>query len=244
MRLRRLGPDLDVWQVGHELRLGAGIRMPVNATLVRLADGATLLYSPVPIDDAIAAEIEAIGPVGSIVAPSRLHHLWAGDAARRWPAARLHAAPGLRGKRPDLRIDAELGQEGAPPEWGDVLDAVVVAGAPRLSEVVMFHRPSGTLLCADLVFNLTGPASLPTRMLLRLSGTGGGRLAQSRAWRFFARDRAAARALAERILRWPIARIAVAHGEPYDAPDARHALAIAMGRMTRARLALPTTAAA
>jgi len=48
-------------------------------------------------------------------------------------------------------------------------------------------------------------------------------------WRFVTRDRAAARASADRILSWPIDRIAVAHGEPYDAPDAVHALARAMG---------------
>jgi len=151
--------------------------MPVNATIVRLPDGGTLVYSPVPIGDAIAAEIEAIGPVRHLVAPSRLHHRWAGDAARRWPAARLQAAPGLKVKRPDLRIDAELGEQGAPPEWGGVLDAVLVGGAPRFSEVVLFHRASGTLLCADLVFHITRPANLSTRLLLCLGGTGGGRLA-------------------------------------------------------------------
>src|ERR687888_1320962 len=126
MRLRRLGPDL--WQLEHELRLPGGVRMPVNATLIRLPDGGSLLYSPVPIDDAIAAEIEAIGPVRHLVAPSLMHHLWAGDAVRRWPNARLHAAPGLRAKRPDLRIDAELGERGEPPEWGGALDTVRVAG--------------------------------------------------------------------------------------------------------------------
>jgi hypothetical protein len=227
MRLRRLGPDL--WQLEHELRLPGGVRMPVNATLIRLPDGGSLLYSPVPIDDAIAAEIEAIGPVRHLVAPSLMHHLWAGDAVRRWPNARLHAAPGLRAKRPDLRIDAELGERGEPPEWGGALDTVRVAGVDRLSEVVLFHRPSRTLVCADLVFHITRPANLATRMVLAAGGTGGGRLAQSRLWRLFTRDRAAARASTESILGWPIAGIAVTHGEPYDASDAREALARALG---------------
>jgi len=43
--------------------------------------------------------------------------------------------------------------------------------------------------------------------------------------------RAVTRAAAERILQWPIRRIAVGHGEPYDAPDARAQLTLALTRI-------------
>ena len=72
------------------------------------------------------------------------------------------------------------------------------------------------LACADLVFHVTAPANLRTRAVLALMGVGGGRVAQSRVWRFAVRDRAAARASLDKILAWPIARIAPAHGAPAE----------------------------
>jgi hypothetical protein len=233
----------DVWQVGDLLALPGRVRLPVNATIVRLPDGSLVVHSPVAFDDATAAAIDALGPVRHLVAPNRLHHLYVGPALARWPAALLHLAPGLAAKRPDLAAarHVEIGS-GAP--FAGALDAVVVGGAPMMGETVHFHRASGTLLCADLVFRITRPANLPTRALLAIVGAGGGRLAQSRVWRFAARDRGATRAAADQILAWPIERVAVAHGEPYTAPDARAALARALVRMTGARMALPAGAVA
>lgn len=224
-----------LWQVGTLLALPGGVRMPIHATIARLADGGLAVCSPIGFDDATARAIDALGPVRTLVAPGLLHHLFLGDAARRWPAARVWATPGLRAKRPDLPIHHELGTT-TPDEWSGALEAVHVGGAPRLSETALFHRPSGALIATDLVFHITRPATLTTRLLLAMTGTGGGRLAQSRVWRFATRDRGAARAAAERILAWPIAQIVVAHGEPYDAPDAREALARTMARMTGAPL--------
>ena len=65
-----------------------------------------------------------------------------------------------------------------------------------------------------LVFHLTAHANLRSRLLFGLMGVGGGRLAQSRAWRFFRKDRAALRAALERVCAWPIAQVAPCHGEP------------------------------
>src|SRR5262249_47128444 len=84
----------------------------------------------------------------------------------------------------------------------------------RLDETVLFHRPSSTLVCADFAFNITAPANLRTRLVLAMMGAGGRTLKQSRAWRFLRGDRATIRASIDRILAWPIERIAPAHGEP------------------------------
>jgi hypothetical protein len=202
----------NVWQVeGPDLRMPGGVWMPSRCTVFRLPDRSLVMYSPVAFGEDDAAAIAQLGEVAHIVAPSKWHHLAVGAAAARWPRATVHGAPGLRDKRPDLHIDRELGASFAP-----VLDVEVVAGVPKLNEGVLFHRPSGTLACADLVFHITRPANLRTRLVLAMMGVGGGRLAQSRAWRFLRRDRAAARGSIERILAWPIARIAPCHGEPIE----------------------------
>jgi hypothetical protein len=229
----------DVWHlVAPALRLPGGVRMPVASTVMRLPDRSLLLYSPVAFDDAMAAALAREGEVSHIVAPSLWHHLYAEAATKRFPRATLHGAPGLSSKRPDLTIHRVLGS--SDPGWGDTIDVVVIDGAPKLNEAVLLHRPSGTLACADFVFNLTQPVNLMTRLLFALTGVGGGRLAQSRAWKFAVRDRAAARASIDRLLSWPIRQVAPAHGEPIaiDTATLAPVLARAYGGTARPMLSV------
>lgn len=208
--LKPLAPDL--WRIdAAPLRLPGRLRLPVASTVIRLPDRTLLVYSPVRVDDVTAAALAAEGEVAHIVAPNLLHHLYVGPLAERFPRAIIHAAPGLAAKRPDLRIARELGTP--DPAWGDAVDAVLIDGAPRINEAVLFHRPSGTLVCADLLFNVTRPENLATRMILAATGAGGRKLAQSRMWTLAVRNRDAARASLDRILAWPIERVAPVHGE-------------------------------
>lgn len=229
----RAGSDLscmesiarDVWQIsGPSIRIPGGGKLPSCSTVIRLADRSVLVYSPIELDDDAAATIAAIGDVAHLIVPSTLHYLFAEAASRRWPRAMVHAAPGVRQKLPALRIDREL----PGGDWGAGVEAELVGGVPKLNEVVLFHRPSGTLVCADLFFHVTRPENLRTRLTLALVGAGGGRLAQSQAWRLLRRDRAVARASVERILDWPIERVAMCHGSAVEIDAARLA-----PRMTR-----------
>jgi hypothetical protein len=206
----------DIWHVpGPSLRMPGGVMMPLASTVIRLSGGSLVVYSPVRFDDATAGAIDAIGPVEHIIAPNRLHHLHAGAAAARWPRARVHAPAGVRDKQPGLRIDHELGDHAVgDAAWRGAIEIAHIAGAPKIDEYVAFHRPSGTLVCADLVFHINRPANLRSRAVFAMMGVGGGRLAQSRAWSWLGRDRDAARGSLARILAWPIAQIAPCHGEP------------------------------
>ncbi len=202
----------DIWYVrGPDFPLPGGARMPLGSTLVRLPDRSLLIYAPIGFDAASAAAIDAAGSVAHVVAPNLLHHLFLADALARWPRATLYAPPGLAAKRPDLPPARAV--DGRDPAWRDALDVVHIGGAPAVDETVLFHRPSRTLLCGDLVFHLARPANLRSRLVFSLMGVGGG-LAQSRAWRFFRKDRTAVRAALDTILAWPIAQVAPCHGDP------------------------------
>lgn len=201
----------EIWQVvGPELRMPGGAKLPASSTVIRLPDRSLLVYSPVELDAAAVTAIEAAGEVAHIVAPSRYHHMFAVAAAARWPRATVHAVPGVAEKQPALQVGRELA--GGDRVWGDAIEVELIGGAPKINEAVLFHRPSGTLMCADLLFNIDRPANLRTRFVLAMMGTGGGRLAQSRMWSMLRKDRAAARASVDRILGWPITRIAPCHG--------------------------------
>ena len=177
-----------VWQVrGPSLRFTAGVRVPSASTVLRLASGDLLVYSPI----AEMPGVDAHGTVAHVVEPNKLHHLFVATARERWPGARFHQ------RELDL-ADAAI-------------EAVHVDGVPKLDETVLFHRPSHTLVVADFVFNMTAE-NLMSRIGFALTGVGGNRVAQSREWQWACKDKAAARRSVERILAWPIERIAFCHG--------------------------------
>lgn len=202
--------DRDLWVVERPQRFYA-LEVGTRMTVMRLADGSLLLHSPVALDPALRGELDALGSVRYAVAPSRVHHLYAGEVARLYPGARLWVAPGLPRKRPDLDFVAVLDDE-APPEWRGQVDQVFFRGRPFENEVVFLHRPSRTLLMCDLVFNF-GPSAPPlTRLLLRLIGSHD-RFGPSKLDPLLIRDRRAARDSLERILAWDFDRVVVAHGD-------------------------------
>lgn len=200
----------DLWVAERPQRF-YGLEVGSRMTVIRLADGSLLLHSPVALDAGLCAELDAIGPVRFVVAPNRVHHLYAGRVAETYPDARLWIAPGLDRKRPDLVHVAVLGDE-APAEWRGQVDQVFFRGRPYENEVVFFHRASRTLLLCDLAFNFGPRTALPTRWLMRLLRSYG-RFGPSTLDPWLIRDRAAARASLERILAWDFDRVVVAHGE-------------------------------
>lgn len=210
----------DVWVVSRPLRF-FGVQVGTRMTVVRLGDGGVWLHSPVPIDDALAAALAAIGPVRHIVAPNHLHHLFAGDAKRRYPEARLHVAPGLVQKRSDLEHDSILAPD-VPPPWGTEILRHVVRGLRVLGEVVFFHVPTRTLVVSDLVFNFGRDAPWATRLFGRLTGTYGHVGCPLELRLFFISDEAAFGASIAAIAQWDFERIVVAHGD-IAARDAKEA---------------------
>lgn len=214
----------DVWVAQQVLVKPGRVLIPINMTVVRLRDGSLLVHAPIAIDESLAQSLEALGPVRHVVAPNSFHHLFVTPCLQRYPQAALWVAPGLPAKRSDLKPAGVLGLD--QPPWAGELDALVIDGAPRLREVVFFHRASRSVLVTDLLFNMTDPATFTTGLVLRLMGTYR-RLAVSRAWRLYTKDRRAQQPALQALLAWPFERIIPAHGTVYDgaapSPPAREA---------------------
>lgn len=162
-----------------------------------------------PIDDALAEELAALGPVGHLLASNRLHHLALPAAHQRYPDARLLGVPGIAAKQPSLSFEP-LDLERSPA-LQDTLAAQIIEGVPKISETVLLHRPSRTLIVTDLVFNIEASPSWTTSIMLWLTGTLG-RLSQSRIWSFQLEDAALARASCKLLFEWDFDRLIVAHG--------------------------------
>ena len=223
MTLRRQAENL--WTAEYSMKMPGGVPFPARMTVVRLPDGSVALLSPIPMGDALAAEIAALGPVTHLLAPNLYHHLYLAAAETRFPSARIMGPPGLSAKQPKLAI-ADLSL--ADPPFRGALEALAIEGAPKLKETVFFHAPSRTLIVCDLAFNIERPASWKTSMVLGMMGVRG-RLGQSRAWNFIASDKTAAGASCRRMLEWDFDRLIVAHGEVVES-DAKARLASALTR--------------
>lgn len=187
-----------------------GLAVGTRMTAVRLPGGGLFVHSPVELDPPTRRELDELGPVRHVVAPNKVHHLFAGPYAEAHPQAELHAAPGLAEKRRDLAFHHVLADD-PPGAWKDELDQLVFRGMPYLNEVAFLHRRSRTLLLTDLAMNPVETSSLITRLWFRAMGVHG-RFGVSRLVKSLVRDRAAARESLERILAWDFERVVVSHG--------------------------------
>jgi len=231
-----LRPIADgLWTMDTLRSFPLGVRLPVRGTVVRLAGGGLWLHSPTPLSAALGGAVDALGPVHHLVGPNRLHHLSLGPWAARYPAARLWAPPGLVKKRVDLAFAGTIAAGAPPAPWAAEIQPVPLAGAPGIGEVAFVHHASQTLICADLLFNIRQPATRATALLLTLMGTKG-RLAMSRVWRRYTKDRAALKESVEHLLTCEFTRVVPAHGEVFvgdGAVSTREATRAALAWMVR-----------
>lgn len=208
----------DVTQRGDGLWTSDGALdrggFPLRMALLQADDARTLLWSPIKMSDAVAEALDAKGRPFAALAPNAFHHLYLGAAGERFKGMQLWAAPGVAKKQPSLTLrtlDLAPG-EPRPEELAPGIVALVVPGIPKLNEVVLFHRPSRTLLVADLLFNMQTYDSWLIDLMLLTAGTRK-RFAQSRLIGLLTKDPAAVRAAQQEILAWDFHRVVMAHGD-------------------------------
>lgn len=152
----------DVWLVDAGTIDALGLPLPVRMVIIRLATGELLLHSPTRHSQALQHELQALGPIRYLLAPSVAHWMSIADWQAALPEAQVMAVAGLKQRaqvrRSGLRIDTELDGK-VPAAWAGQIDTVLVS-APPYAEIALFHRASRTLVLTDLVQNLD-PTRLP-----------------------------------------------------------------------------------
>ena len=206
----------DIWIVeGPEVAV-AGFHYPTRMAVIRLADGGLFVWSPVRLSDDLRAAVDRLGRVAHIVAPNSLHHLFLAEWQRAYPGARLYAAPGLRKKRRDLAFDLELG-DAPPADWAGEIDQVAMRGNLITTEIVFFHRASGTALFTDLLQQIAAERLSGWRAVVaKLDLMTGLKPSVPRKFRLAFVGRRKARAALERILGWPVDKVLMTHGTPVE----------------------------
>jgi hypothetical protein len=190
-----------------------GIPYPTRMAVVRLSTGKLWVWSPIALTAKLAGALEAIGPVGFVVSPNKLHHLFLPEWKTHWPDARLYAPPGLARKKRQLHFDADLGDH-PDAVWMTDIDQVMFSGSFALQEVVFFHRASRTAIIGDLIQRFPeGAAGGLKGIMMQLGGIVGPRGSTPRDWRLTFLSREAARAARRRVLEWKPRQLMIAHGE-------------------------------
>jgi hypothetical protein len=211
----------NLWIVDSGPQHVMGLALPVRMTVIRLSSGDMWLHSPTRFVPDLKAWIESLGPIRHIVAPNIAHWTHLKDWEAACPAASVFAAPKLRERSAvrtaRLRLDRDLG-DAPPPEWAADIDQAIVPGGAGFREVAFLHRPTRTLILADLVQNLE-PERLPirTRVFAKLTGVqapNGKAPAYLRI--VILLRRRDARAAVERILAWNPERVIFSHGRWFD----------------------------
>ncbi|KAL5117625.1 hypothetical protein ACEQ8H_004518 [Pleosporales sp. CAS-2024a] len=223
--------SVPFWRFGR-------IKIGGRSTIVRLQSGALAVFSPVALTDDVKAKVAELGQVKYIAALDAEHHLFLGPWHAAYPAAHVLGPETLREKRAKQHNEAvpftfvfRAPDGAAPPvssispEFDAEFDWEYVHGHVN-KEIVFHHRPSRTLIQADLLFNLPATeqfsragvdaqSGVLTRVFGALQSAAGEAVWQKRIiWYGTSRgDRGAFHQSVARIHTWPFERIVPCHGD-------------------------------
>ena len=215
--------DGSLWLVdGPEIKFGPGpfkIPFPTRMTLLRRPDGKLVVHSPTALDAALKAQVDALGEVADLVAPNKIHYWWVRDWKDAYPTARVLSAPGVKERAGDRLPHVDQDLDGSPVDgWSDDI-AYIPVTSRFMTEAVLWHRPSRTLILTDLIENFE-PERVKSwwlRTLMRLGGILHPHGSMPRDMRQTFRGREDhLRLCVRQMIAFDPQRIVLAHGKVYD----------------------------
>jgi len=234
MVIRDVTPDITTLSVPF-LRFGH-IKIGGRGTLVKLKTGNVAVFSPVALTPNVKAKVQSLGPIKYIVAPDIEHHIFVSPWAEEYPEAEVIGMEGLPEKREGdpatkgtkfthiFSAKNKLDQR-ITPEFDEEFSYEYVHSHVN-KELVFLHKPSRTLIEADLLFNLpateqyskTGQnarSGILTKLFGGIMNTRGDMIWQKRFLWYAAggKDRPGFGESAKRIKQWDFDRIIPCHGD-------------------------------
>lgn len=215
MPLVAIVPDV-LWHAQWPLKFGP-LSLTTRMTVVRLRDGSLWVHSPILPTKDIVDELCKLGRVGYVVAPNKSHHLFFADFMAVFPDAAGFIAEGVELKRPDLARFPRIPRS-AP--WEPEIEGFFIEGLPIINETAWFHRDTGSLILADLLFCFSSSNTGIAALISKLLGVHG-RLGMSRTMKLATKDRQALQKTVTPLLSLPIKRVIVAHDQIVDEEPAQ-----------------------
>lgn len=193
----------------NRISMPAGSELSVRSTLVTLNSGYKILISPINFTPEQLEQLKTFKP-NAIVAPNCYHHLFVNKAAEDLQIQSIYGACGLQKKRPDINWTAIIDDK--TWSFGNELQCLQIAGAPKYNECVFYHSASKTLIVTDLLFNLKNLDNSFGNFIYKIFGTHN-QPAVSRLLKILTTDKKALQTSIHKILELDFEKIVVAHGE-------------------------------
>jgi len=191
------------------------VKMPVGTferrmTVVRLKDGALVLYSPIALDEEQMGQLEAFGTPAFLVVPGSHHRVDVKIVKDRYPAAKVIAAPGAR-----RAVEENVTVDATEMDFGDPsVTLVTVPGTSENESALLVSAGDGTtLILNDILANVQNATGI-NGVIARLFGFAGERPRIPLPEKLSIIDDKTA--LAAQFRAWaemPLKRIVVSHGE-------------------------------
>jgi hypothetical protein len=204
--VQALAENIWVWRFPLVL---LGTRIGRVVTVIRL-ERRLLLHSTAPFSAEDVAAIRQLGEPGWLTEATLFHDTFARQGCSAFPNVPYLAPEGF-----DQLAQVRAVPLVPPEEWSGEVELLELKGIPKIRETVLYHRPSRTLVVADLVFNLGPGPGTPawTRLFMRCVGGVKCSLGMSRFFRFMIRDREAFQQSLRTMMEWDFDRLIVAHGD-------------------------------
>ena len=192
-----------------------GLIFQRNVTLLRLPDRRLIIHSTAPFTSEDVAAIRRFGEPAWLLDATRMHDTFAREARLALPAIPYLAPAALKGI-PTIPL--------LPPpfDWKGEIEVLKIDGLRKIDEHAFFHRASGTLVLADLLFHFPpqtrGWPRFFVRHVMRLPRL----IGISAFFRLMIRDREAFGRSMARMLGWHFDRVIVAHREVIETDGRRH----------------------
>lgn len=234
MIFRRITPNILTCSTPFN-RFGR-IKIGGRGTIVKLANNSLAVFSPVALTDKVKAEMsEQLGStdIRYITALDQEHHIFLESWHKAYPSAKILAPetlPEYRDKQKYFKLPAEnlvlFKKDDKSTSVDEAFDAefdMEYVHAHGNKELVFNHRPSRTLIEADLIFNLPAheqhgkeaTSGLLTRFFSSLNNTQGDGASQRRFiwYGISAGDRKGFAESMARIQKWDFEKIVPCHGD-------------------------------
>jgi hypothetical protein len=216
-----------------------------NNLPVKLHSGSLAVFSPVALTPTVRQKLTSLSPNASVsylISPDLEHHIFLSSWSSAFPSAHVIAPEGLAEKRakqsasdksvtnvPISTVFTAKDKSGVKVggEFDEEFEYEYVDAHPN-KELVFYHKPSRTLIEADLLFNLpateqysrTGidpTTGWATKLFAGLQHTKGSAIWQKRMlWYVFSSsDRAGFNKSIQRINSWPFENVVPCHGDTF-----------------------------
>jgi len=203
---------------------------------VRLSTGALAVFSPVSLTQEVRERVDSLGGnVKYIAAPDLQHHLHISAWKKAYPQAQIlapeglwekrHTNPEFKGEEPFQHVFKKGATNMISEEFDAEFETEYVHGHGS-RELIFLHRPSRTVIEADMLFNLPAteqyskapegnPMNLLTKMVLPMLSIGSPAIGQRRfTWYILSQqDRSAFTESVKRVNQWDFDRIIPCHGD-------------------------------